>query len=71
MADGPPPPDGGPAPDTPLRPESELPPLSPSPPEKTALPEPVPAAVNPEEMAQLEKVLQSDVCGEVAQFRQL
>ncbi|EEH07058.1 GTPase activating protein [Histoplasma capsulatum G186AR] len=60
MADGPPPPDGGPAPDTPLRPESELPPLSPSPPEKTALPEPVPAAVNPEEMAQLEKVLQSD-----------
>ncbi|EER38682.1 GTPase activating protein [Histoplasma capsulatum H143] len=60
MADGPPPPDDGPAPDTPSRPESELPPLSPSPPEKTALPEPVPAAVNPEEMAQLEKVLQSD-----------
>ncbi|KAG5292412.1 GTPase activating protein [Histoplasma ohiense] len=61
MADGPPPPDDGPAPDTPSRPESELPPLSPSPPEKTALPEPVPAAVNPEEMAQLEKVLQSDI----------
>ncbi|KLJ09429.1 hypothetical protein EMPG_15151 [Blastomyces silverae] len=57
----PPPPDDGPAPYAFPRTESELPPRPPSPPAKTASPEPAPAAVNPEEMAQLEKVLQSDI----------
>ncbi|OJD21246.1 hypothetical protein ACJ73_07415 [Blastomyces percursus] len=61
MTDSPPPPDDGPAPDASPRTESELPPRPPSPPAKTASPEPAPAAVNPEEMAQLEKVLQSDI----------
>ncbi|EEQ90838.2 rho GTPase activator [Blastomyces dermatitidis ER-3] len=56
-----PPPDDRPTPDASPRTESELPPRPPSPPAKTVSPEPAPAAVNPEEMAQLEKVLQSDI----------
>ncbi|OAX83031.1 hypothetical protein ACJ72_02614 [Emergomyces africanus] len=61
MADGAPPLDDSPAQQggSPKL-ENELPPRPSSPPEKTASPGPAPP-VNPEEMAQLERVLQSDI----------
>ncbi|EEH23552.2 hypothetical protein PABG_05763 [Paracoccidioides brasiliensis Pb03] len=62
MSDASPPPlDGGVHPtDTSPRTENELPPRPPSPPVKMTAPQPM-AAVNHEEMAQLERVLQSDI----------